>query len=64
MVRLLLHYLQEAGLKVNYSTCSIMVKLAGRQAKLAKRTFKSQEVRSGKTVTVWNIDASKRGVRA
>ena len=63
MVRLLLHYLQEAGLEVNYGKCNIMVKLAGRQAKQAKQIFKSQEVRSGRKVTVWNIDAPKQPKR-
>ena len=63
MVRLLLYCLQEAGLEVNYGKCNIMVKLAGRQAKQAKRIFKSQEVRSGRKVTVWNIDAPKQPKR-
>ena len=63
MVRLLLHYLQEAGLEVNYGKCNIMVKLAGRQSKQAKRIFKSQEVQSGRKVTVWNIDASQQSRR-
>ena len=63
MVRLLLHYLQEAGLEVNYGKCHIMVKLAGRQSKQAKRVFKSHEVRSGRKVTVWNIDAPKQPKR-
>ena len=53
MVRLLLHYLQEAGLEVNYGKCHIMNKLAGRQSKQAKRVFKSHEVRSGRKVTVF-----------
>ena len=56
MVRLLLHYLQEAGLEVNYGKCNIMVKLAGRHAQQVKKLFKSQELRSGRRVTVWNID--------
>ena len=60
MVRLLLHYLQEAGLEVNYAKCNIMVKLAGRHAQQAKKLFKSQELRSGRKVTVWNIDAPKQ----
>ena len=60
MVRLLLHYLQEAGLEVNYAKCNIMVKLAGRHAQHAKKLFKSQELRSGRKVTVWNIDAPEQ----
>ena len=60
MVRLLLHYLQEAGLEINYAKCNVMVKLAGRHAQQAKKLFKSQELRSGRKVTVWNIDAPKQ----
>ena len=36
---------------------------SGRQAQQAKRLFKSQEVRSGRKVTVWNIDAPKQPKR-